>query len=66
MAPMKVARYSAFVVAHAGKIWAFGGRSEKLEDLSSVEVYDIENDSWSDVSVMPTLKGDVCGGILLI
>ena len=63
---MNEARYIALVVAHGGKLWAFGGWKRKFEDFSSVEVYDSEQNSWSYVSEMPTCKGVVSGGTLLI
>ena len=66
MAPMNEARADTLVVAQAGKLWAFGGMNKKKEGLSSVEVYDSENDSWSYISEMPTCNGEVFGGILLI
>ena len=64
MAPMNEARSETLVVAHAGKLWAFGGWNRKFEDFSSVKVYDSETNSWSYVSKMPTRTVRVVGGIL--
>lgn len=57
MATMKSGRRRHSVVAVTGGLYALGGYDNKLEDgsrmLSSIELYDIREDEWSEVGQLP-------------
>lgn len=58
-------RSRAALVANMGKLWAIGGY-DGISNLSTVEVYDPETDTWSFSSPMCAHEGGVGVGVLSI
>ena len=48
MAPMKIARYSFGCCRVGNLVYVIGGTNEEYTTLKSVEVYDLDTDTWSD------------------
>lgn len=58
VAPMNVKRSRVALSANMGKLWAIGGYDGE-SNLSTVEVYDPETDSWTFVASMCAHGGGV-------
>ena len=55
-------RLYPLVIAREGKLWAIGGVDDDGNDLSCIEVYNSESDSWSDgPPAMNSISGEVVG-----
>jgi hypothetical protein len=68
-ASMPTARGGLAAVAVGAKIYALGGRSDRV--LSVVEVYDVKNDRWAPVSPLPQARwnlmaADAAGKVLAL
>lgn len=59
---MNSPRSGALVVANMGKIWAIGGCGEEYSELSSIEIYNPDTDTWAITGPLSKLKGYVAGG----
>lgn len=62
---MLLMRSRAALVANMGKLWAIGGY-DGVTNLSTVEVYDPEKDSWSFASPMCAHEGGVGVGVIQV
>ena len=61
VASMRKKRLGLFVASFAGKLWAIGGINSE-SNLSSVEVYNPEIDTWSKTKTpLTSIKGPVEG-----
>ena len=63
VAPMNVMRSRAALVSNMGKLWAIGGY-DGMTNLSTVEVYDPETNSWSFAASMCAHEGGVGVGVI--
>jgi len=62
---MRVGRWKpALVNGGDGKLYVMGGWDDDINDLSSVEVYSPETDTWTDVASMESCAGGVGAGVL--
>lgn len=62
---MTVRRSRAALVANMGKLWAIGGYDGD-SNLSTVEVYDPDTNSWSFAVPMCAHEGGVGVGVITI
>lgn len=62
---MTVRRSRAALVANMGKLWAIGGYDGD-SNLSTVEVYDPDTNTWSFASPMCAHEGGVGVGVISI
>lgn len=65
MASMNVMRSRAALVANMGKLWAIGGY-DGISNLSTVEVYDPEVNSWTFAPSMYAHEGGVGVGVITL
>ena len=63
MAPMHIKRSRMALVANCGKLYAIGGY-DGLSNLSSMEVYDPEENKWTFAASMCAHEGGVGVGVL--
>ena len=54
MAPMNVTRSRVVLVSNMGRLWAIGGY-DGMKNLSTVEVYNPDTNSWSFVPVQSSI-----------
>lgn len=52
MAPMKEQKGGSAAAFHGNKLCVFGGHLANYEELSTIELYDPQNDTWSDLPPM--------------
>jgi kelch-like protein 18 len=60
---MNVMRSRVALVANAGKLWAIGGY-DGVSNLSTVESYDPDTNTWSFVASMCAHEGGVGVGVV--
>ena len=60
---MNVMRSRVALVSNMGKLWAIGGYDGN-SNLTSVEVYDPQQKSWSFVASMCAHEGGVGAGVI--
>ena len=58
---MKARRGGVALTAYMGKLWAIGGEDDVNSDLSSVEVYDPKEDTWTYAAPMVEHAGPGLG-----
>ncbi len=64
LAPMNVPRYNAGSAQYDGKIYVFGGLDANKTVLDSAEVYDPAQDTWTEVSPLPTARAASCAEVI--
>lgn len=55
---MKFARSFLTSVTYDGKIYAIGGQDNKMNQLNTVEVYDINSNTWTLIEPMTTARSE--------
>ena len=62
MAPMNIGRFRPASISNLGKIWVIGGytsiHATALKAISTVQIYDPLNDSWSCEIPLITCGGE--------
>ena len=53
---MRIARSSCGVALFNGKVHLVGGECDNHDDSTSVEIYDPESNSWSEVSSISSIR----------
>ena len=63
MSSMNVTRSRVALVADMDRLWAIGGY-DGMKNLSTVEMYNPETDTWSFVASMESQEGAVGVGLM--
>lgn len=62
--PLHTARSHPATVSYKGKIYVFGGGGPNFLSLNSVEIYDLQSDTWSWGSPMPTHRSGAVAALV--